>query len=65
MSVDGVVPAMSVDGVAMSAGGGVGLPQTPVIWPAGMMQTLPLPEQQSDVAVHWPPVGTHVVAPQT
>jgi hypothetical protein len=30
-----------------------------------MMQTLPSPEQQSEVAVHLPPVGTQLVAPHT
>jgi hypothetical protein len=62
-----VLPAMSVVGVppSVDGGGGVGLPQTPDTWPGGMMHTLPLPGQQSPVAVHLPPVGTHVVVPQT
>jgi hypothetical protein len=51
--------------VPPSVGVGVGLPQTPVVWPGGMMQTLPSPGQQSEVALHLPPVGTHVVVPQT
>jgi hypothetical protein len=37
----------------------------PEVWPGGMMQTLPLPGQQSDVAVHAPLVGTHEVVLQT
>ena len=48
-----------------SGGGGFGLPQTPAVWPGGMMQTLPLPGQQSEVALHLPPVATQVVVPQT
>ena len=58
--MSGVDVPMSVAG-----GGGVGLAQTPDVWPGGMMHTLPLPEQQSDVAVHLPLVCTHVVDPQT
>jgi hypothetical protein len=58
---------MSPAGVPPStgAGGGVGLVQMPEVWPAGMMQTLPLPGQQSEVAVHLPPLMTHAVLPHT
>ena len=58
--MSGVDVPMSVAG-----GGGVGLAQTPDVWPGGMMHTLPLPEQQSDVAVHFPFVCTHADEPQT
>ena len=50
---------------SVGGGGGFGLPQTPVVWPGGIWQTLPLPGQQSAVEVHLPPVGTQVVVPQT
>jgi hypothetical protein len=46
-------------------GGGLGLPQTPEVWPGGMMHTLPLPGQQSLVAVHLPPAITQALVPQT
>ena len=60
-------PAMSTGGLpAMSPGGGpCGLAQMPVVWPAGITHTSPVPPQQSDVAVHLPPSGTQVVVPHT
>jgi hypothetical protein len=51
--------------VPPSGGDEVGLPQTPAVWPGGMMHTLPLPGQQSAVAVHLPAVGTQALPPQT
>jgi hypothetical protein len=45
--------------------GGFGLPQTPLVWPGWMMQTLPEPGQQSPVLVHLAPVITQAVVPQT
>jgi hypothetical protein len=62
------VPASGFGGVPPSGTGeglGLGLPHTPLVWPGGTMQTLPLPAQQSEVAVQAPPVATQVFMPQT
>jgi hypothetical protein len=64
MSVLDVAASVGVPPSVLGGGGWNGLPHTPDVWPAWITHTLPEPEQQSEVAVHLPPVGTQVAAPQ-